>query len=416
MRFERVRFDNGRGQQLAGRIELPVQGEPLACALYAHCFTCTKNLKVVGRIAETLALHGIATLRFDFTGLGESEGEFADTNFTTNVQDYLAAAAFLEQRGLAPEILVGHSLGGAVVLSATPSLPSARVVVSLAAPASPAHIKRHVAEDLDRIEQSGEAEVQLGGRPLLIREQLLRDVSGVDIAPAVRNLRRPLLVMHSPRDNLVGIDNALQILEMAKHPKSFISLDGADHLITDPADAAFAAEMIATWADRYCTADLSAHAQPDSVDPAGQTPGQPSVTTVRIEQGLRADIVSNGFPLIADEPESVGGTNTGPTPYNYLLSALGACTAMTMRMYADRKSWPLESVTVTLNHRKMRASEVPQATSETGMVDVIERNLDVAGNLSAEQYERLLEIADRCPVHRTLHGEVVVRPASAGVD
>ena len=405
MRFETVRFDNGRGQQLAGRIDLPVQGEPLACALYAHCFTCTKNLRAIGRITETLALHGVATLRFDFTGLGQSQGDFSETNFTSNVEDYLVAAEFLHSRDLAAEILIGHSLGGAVALAAAPSIPAARAVVSIAAPASPSHLRRHLADDLDRIERSGEAEVRLAGRRFLIREQFLRDIGSVDLAPAIQQLRRPLLVMHAPGDNLVGIENAQQILQHAKHPKSFISLDGADHLITDEADADFVAEMISTWADRYCTADLTAHAKPDFVVGVGE----PSVTTVRLEEGFRTDIISNGFPLVADEPRSVGGTNTGPTPYDYLLSSLGACTAMTVRMYADRKRWPVESVTVTLSHRKVPAADCAECTTDSGLVDVIDRSIEVVGGLSQEQRDRLLEIADRCPVHRTLHGEVVVR-------
>lgn len=410
MRFETVRFDNGRGQILSGRIDFPLRGEPVACALYAHCFTCTKDLRAIGRITETLAMHGIATLRFDFTGLGRSEGDFSETNFTTNVQDYLAAAQYLRNRGADAEILIGHSLGGAVALAAAPSIEGARSVVTVAAPASPSHIKRHLMDDLDQIERDGVARVSLAGRPFVIREQFLRDLDSVDLSAAIASLRTPLLVMHAPRDNLVGIDNALQILQHAKHPKSFISLDTADHLITDEGDAQFVAEMIATWADRYCSADLTARAQPDPVAGSADTPD----TVVRVEHGLRTDIIANGFPLVADEPHSVGGTNTGPTPYDYLLTSLGSCTAITIRMYADRKGWPLSSATVTLRHRRVRAKDCQECRSQTGSVDRIERELEFEGDLSTQQVERLAEIADRCPVHRSLHGEVVISTAITG--
>jgi putative redox protein len=357
----------------------------------------------VGRITETLALHGLATLRFDFTGLGDSEGDFSATNFSTNVADLVSAARFLEAEYDAPEILIGHSMGGAVVLDAAAQIPSARAVVTIAAPSSPDHVKRHFADDVDRIERRGESEVMLAGRPFTIRDQFLDDVEGVQLADAIRHLRLPLLVLHSPIDNTVGIENAAEILEMAKHPKSFVSLDDADHLISDDADARYAAEMIATWSDRYVSRSLISHAQPDFIADAPK-----SVTTVRIEDGLRATVISNGFPLVADEPESVGGTNTGPTPYDYLLTALGSCTAMTLRMYADRKAWPLETVTVRLTHRKVHARDSTAAESAIGYVDEIERSLELIGDLDADQRARLLAIADRCPVHKTLHGRVVV--------
>ena len=403
IRSERVSFQNTAGQRLAGRIDYPLTGEPMGFALYAHCFTCTKNLRAIGRITETLALHGLATLRFDFAGLGDSEGEFAETNFSSNVEDLVAAAEFLAIEHEAPEVLIGHSLGGAVVLEGAARIPSARAVVTIASPATPEHIKRHIERDLDLIEQQGEAEVSLAGRPFTIRRQFLTDVEDADLGPAIRALHRPLLVLHSPIDNTVGIDNAAEIFGFARHPKSFIALDGADHLITNDDDARFTAEVIASWVDRYTTRDLVSHAQPDFVPDAPE-----STTTVRIEAGFRTAINSNGFPLVADEPESVGGTNTGPTPYDYLLTALGSCTAMTLRMYADRKDWPLETVTVSLKHRKIHARDCEQCETGAGYIDHIERKIEVTGPLDDEQRSRLTEIADRCPVHRTLHGEVVV--------
>jgi len=400
--FEAVTFPNGRGETLAGRLDLPPI-EPIAYAIYAHCFTCTKNLRAIGRITETLAHHGIATLRFDFTGLGQSEGEFANTNFSTNVADLQAAAAFLQRQHGEPELLIGHSMGGAAVLRAAPLIESVRAVVTIAAPASADHVTRHLQDDLERIKQEGEAEVLLAGRPFVIRDQFVTDVEQADVESAIGELRRPLLVLHSPIDNTVGVENAARILELARHPKSFISLDTADHLVSEDADARFVAEMVAAWADRYIEGDLIDHAQVDL-----SVPDPESVTVVRIGEGFRTEVVANGFPLVADEPESVGGTNTGPGPYDYLLTALGSCTAMTLRMYADRKEWPLESVTVTLSHNKVHARDCDECESEGGYVDHIERSIEVRGQLDQEQRDRLLEIADKCPVHKTLHSEVVV--------
>jgi putative redox protein len=404
MRFETVTFPNRQGQMLSGRIDLPLSGDPVAYALFAHCFTCSKNLRSVGRITQTLAHHGIATLRFDFAGLGDSEGDFADTNFTSNTADLVAAADFLANGYEAPEVIVGHSHGGAVALKVAGGLESVRAVVTIGTPATPEHIKHHLVGDLDAIEAHGEAEVMLAGRPFTIKKQFLDDIESADLDVAIRTLGRPLLVLHSPLDNTVGVDNAGRILELARHPKSFISLDDADHLLSDEADARYVAEIIASWADRYISGSLASHSQPDFLVDAPE-----SVTMVRTGEGFRTEIVSNGFPLVADEPASVGGTNTGPTPHDYLLTALGSCTSMTLRMYADKKDWPLDEVLVRLTHRKVHTRDCDECETEGGYVDHITREVELVGALDTTQRQRLLEIADRCPVHKTLHGEVVVR-------
>ena len=403
MPTERMTFTGASGAELAARLELPLRGEPSAYALFAHCFTCSKNLKAAVRLTRALASEGIGVVRFDFTGLGESEGDFADTNFSSNVEDLVAAARWMDEELEAPSLMVGHSLGGAAVLHAAHSVDRVRAVATIAAPADPSHILRHMPEARDEVEESGEARVELGGRSFRLRRQFLEDLEATSMREAVETLDRALLVLHSPVDRVVGIENAGRLYEMARHPKSFVSLDEADHLLSDEEDARYAARVLGAWAARYV--DL-----PPLEEVAEELVEEDRVVTRTGATGFRTDVAARGHPLVADEPVSVGGTDEGPTPYDLLLAGLGACTSMTLRMYADRKEWPLEEITVRLKHSKIHRHDEADAEGggEDGRLDRVSREIELRGDLDDDQRERLLEIADRCPVHRTLDRGVQV--------
>jgi len=403
MNTKRIAFPNARGERLAARLELPDDERPLAYALFAHCFTCSKDFSAAVHIARALSSRRIAVLRFDFTGLGESEGEFAATTFSSEVSDLAAAARFLEQEYQAPRLLIGHSLGGAAVLAAAAAIPSTSAVATIAAPFSPAHLRELLGESVSRIEQAGQATVSIGGREFTIRKSLLDDLEAHQPAETLRQLRAALLVMHSPRDRIVGIDNATALYQAALHPKSFISLDPADHLLSDAGDSNYAGEIIAAWAGRYL--GLAGEPSPSRIPPEMI---DNRVTARTGAEGFRTEIFANGFPLVADEPVAYGGTNDGPSPYEYLLAALGACTGMTVQMYARRKGWPLTDAVVRLTHQKVHAEDCRDCDEKERRIDRFERELELAGELDEAQRQRLLEIAGQCPVHRTLTGEVQI--------
>jgi len=398
MQFKKLSFTNADGQELDGRLDLPAGEHPAAYAFFAHCFTCTKDSKAAAYISRALTERNIAVFRFDFTGLGESSGEFADTTFSSNVADLVAAADYLQTAYAGPQVLIGHSLGGAAVIRAAAQIPSARAVVTIGAPSDPGHVMRHIQDHRDEIESRGVAQIDIAGRPFRIKKEFLDDLDQHRMSGAVRELKRALLVMHAPRDNTVGIDNAAAIFKEALHPKSFVSLDDADHLLSRAQDARYAGALIAAWADKYI----------ENGPVAEHTDGE-SAWQVRTRigaQGYTTDITAGDHRLTADEPLAVGGADKGPTPYDYLLAALGACTAMTLRMYADRKKWLLEGVTVDLKHHKIHAKDCSECETAKGYVDQIEREVGLIGELAADQQKRLLEIADRCPVHRTLGSEI----------
>ena len=402
MNTQSVTFPGSSGDRLSARLELPPDGRPRATALFAHCFTCSKDLRAAVAITRELAAAGFAVLRFDFTGLGESEGDFADTDFTSNVDDLVAAARWLEAEYEAPRVLVGHSLGGSAVLCAREHLPSVDAIATIGAPADPAHVLQHVSEQEEEIRERGEATVTLAGRPFTIRASFLDDVESAMLAEHLAGLDAALLVMHSPIDRTVGIENARRIYDAAKHPKSFVSLDTADHLLTRREDARYAARVLGAWAERYVP-----HADP--VETRDDLVAHDRVVTRTGASGFRTDVVVRRHHLVADEPVSVGGGDEGPTPYDYLVAGLGACTSMTLRMYADRKEWPLDEVRVRLKHGKIhRSDEEDCVDGREARLDRIHREIELVGDLDDEQRARLMEIADRCPVHRTLERGVVV--------
>jgi len=402
----RIEFDGADGQRLAARLDRPL-GPIRATALFAHCFSCSKDVLAAKRIAETLTAQGIAVLRFDFTGLGQSEGDFANTNFSTNIEDLVAAARWLGEVHGGPHLLIGHSLGGAAAVVAAHRIEAVRAVVTIGAPADAEHVLHQLGDGLDAIARDGEAEVSLAGRAFTIKQQFVEDVRGQKVRDAAAALGRPLLVMHAPLDQTVGIDNATGLFVAARHPKSFISLDTADHLLSRREDAVYAANALVAWASRYIGDGIVAGNQMERA-------GSHDVTVTETGQGAYENIVQIGpQQFIADEPVAVGGDGRGPDPYEYLTAGLGACTSMTIRMYANRKSWPLERVSVAISHAKDHAEDCEHC-EEGRKVDIFDREIRLEGDLTGDQRQRLLEIADRCPVHRTLHEPVHIRTSLAG--
>ena len=400
MARQTVSFPNQRGEELAGILETPDQGSITACALFAHCFTCAKNLRAAANISKALTEHGIAVLRFDFTGLGESGGEFADTTFSSNVSDLVAAAGFLDSEYHAPGLLIGHSLGGTAVLMAAPEIAGSLAVVTIGAPADAAHVTRLLSHSREEIMARGQATVRIGGRPFRVRREFLEDLADQPVAARLATLDRALLVFHSPVDTVVSVDNAADIFQQARHPKSFITLDQADHLLSDRSDSRYVGQMVAAWARRYLPA-TELQGQPVS--------GDDSVTAVTGRRGFQTPIQAGPHRMVADEPAHVGGADQGPTPYGFLSAALASCTSMTLQMYARHKDLDLTTARVTVKHDKVHASDCEDCETRDGRIDRFDRSVALEGDLTDAQRRRLLEIADKCPVHRTFYGEVEIR-------
>ena len=400
MPIERFQFTSSEGHQLAAALDLP-ESEPIAYALFAHCFTCGKDVLAARRIALELANKGIAVLRFDFTGLGSSEGDFANATFSSNVADLVLAADHLRQTRKAPAILIGHSLGGAAILAAAGRIAEARAVVTIAAPSDPAHVTHFFKDKVEDIRNQGKVEVSLAGRPFSIKREFLDDIAEHNLMAQVAKLHKALLVMHAPTDDTVVIENATKIFLAARHPKSFVTLANSDHLLSKKSDAVYAADLIAAWVTRYLE-------PPTAEQAAAASSAAPRNVVVREtrDSKYQNEVIVGPHHLFADEPVAVGGADTGPGPYDYVLAGLGACTSITMRMYADRKSLPLDRLTITLSHSKIHAEDCAECETKVGMLDQFNRVIKIEGELDADQRKRLMEIADKCPVHRTLESEI----------
>jgi putative redox protein len=398
MNIKKVTFTNNDGLELTGRIELPIHQHPHNFVIFAHCFTCNKNLLAVKNISRALTANGFGVLRFDFTGLGESDGEFADTNFSGNVEDLISASNFLKANYKAPSLLVGHSLGGAAVIFAASKIESVKAVATVGAPSNPKHVQHLLHSSVEDIKATGQASVNIGGRNFTIKKQFLDDIEAQSLPEVAKNLRKALLVMHSPQDTTVGIKNAEDIYVAAHHPKSFVSIDGADHLLMNASDSNYVGNVIANWAQRYVTI------------PKAETLStrQQVVASLDTEDGFTTQMKLGSHYITADEPTSFGGNDFGPSPYELVSAGLSACTAMTIQMYVKRKGWDLQNVEVHTSFGKLHAVDCEDCDNTSAKIDTFNREIKLTGNLDAKQIERILVIADKCPVHKTLHNEIQV--------
>jgi len=396
MNLQKVSFQNKKGQNLAGRLELPANRYPHNFVIFAHCFTCTKNLSAVRNIGKALTANGFGVLRFDFTGLGESDGDFENTNFSGNVEDLIAAADYLENNYSAPTLLVGHSLGGAAVIFASAQIKAIKAVATIGTPSNPTHVQNLLKSGLEEIEASGKAIVNLSGRDFTIKKQFLDDLESQALPKILNGLRKPLLILHSPQDDTVGIKNAEEIYIAAHHPKSFVSLDGADHLLSNKTDSQYAGEVISGWAKRYLAID-SEQQEPKTKHQVAASVGG--------EDGFTTQMKVGNHYMIADEPIDVGGNDFGPSPYELVSAGLSACTAMTIQMYAKRKGWQIDNIEVHTSYSRTHAADCEDCEAENTKIDTFHREIKLTANLDEKQQKRILEIADKCPVHKTLHSE-----------
>ena len=393
----KVEFTNSEGHKLAARLELPEGEAARSFALFAHCFTCNKNLTAVRNISRALNQQGIGVLRFDFTGLGESEGDFADSSFSSDVEDLVSACQWMDENAMTPEILIGHSLGGAAVVFAAKKMDATKAVVTIGAPADPSHVQHLFGPDLKDIKDKGIADVTIGGRSFTIKEEFLKDLESKNMKRVLHDLNRPILILHSPGDEIVSVANAAEIYKAARHPKSYISLDGMDHLMSEKEDSLYAGEIIATWVSRYVQRTPRSKTKIAEINGVSATLG---------DEGFTTSIFNGRHHFIADEPRNIGGEDLGPSPYELISAGLAACSVMTLQMYARRKKWDLKEVHVEIEHFKDYAHDYEEYDDKSARIDHLHKSFRFEGSLNTEQRQRLLEIAERCPVNKTLKSDI----------
>jgi putative redox protein len=396
MSSENITFENSRGEKLSARIEFPIDRKPHNFVIFAHCFTCNKNFKAVRYITQALTAEGFGVLSFDFTGLGMSEGDFADTTFSSSVDDLICAANYLKENYVAPTLIVGHSLGGAAVILAASQFDEIKAVVTIGTPSAPQHVRNLLSSGIEEIEEKGVAEVNIGGRPFTVKKEFIDDLDNQNLLGIVKEMRKSYLFLHSPQDTIVGIENASELYLAARHPKSFISLDGADHLLSKEKDACYAGDVIANWAKRYV----------EIPEPKELSTNSHIVAYLDTKEKFTTHIKADQHSLIADEPKSFGGNDFGASPYQLVASGLAACTVMTLRLYAERKKWDLQEVFCHIRHEKTHLEDCKDCENPKAKIDKFTRELELIGDLDDEQKQKLLEIADKCPVHRTLENVV----------
>lgn len=395
-----LQIKNRNGENLSAHLVMPPDGKVSNIAVFAHCFTCSSNLAIVKNISNELTTKGIAVLNFDFTGLGHSEGDFSETNFSNNISDLEDINTWLTQNYVAPSILIGHSLGGAAAIIAANRLLNIQAVISIAAPSYARHVTKHFGNLEETIERKGYALVAIGGRPFTIKKQFIDDLETHSLEDEVAKLQRPLLILHSPQDKIVAIENAAALYHKAKHPKSFISLNGADHLLTDKEDALYVADVIGSWVKRYVpvTKDVT----PDKKD----TMGEQVLVYHETDVPYTNHIYTSSHHVYGDEPIDFGGNDLGLSPYELLVASIGSCTALTIKLYAQRSKWDLKEVYVYLTYAKKHAVELNLDIEDMGKLDHITKKIKLIGNLTEEQQAKLKEIASKCPVHKTVSGPV----------
>ncbi|MFT5257690.1 MAG: putative OsmC-like protein/esterase/lipase [Arenicella sp.] len=400
MKTTKLEITNKKGLKLQGYLEFPANQKPNNFAIFAHCFSCNSNFKATKNISRALTNHGFGVLRFDFTGLGKSEGEFADSYFSANVEDLIDVHNYLETHYKAPSLLIGHSLGGAAVIVAASKLENIKAVATIGAPATVGHVTHLFSHEPEDISEKGAIKVNIGGRPFKINEDFVADFSKTDLPKIIKELRKPILVMHAPFDKIVGIENAHEIYHNAHHPKSFVSLDDADHLLTKASDSIYVGNMIGTWAERYFEPEENSMISSE---------GEQLVAHLNIlEDNFTTSIQTKKHSFIADEPENVGGDNFGPSPYDFLSAGLAACTVMTLKLYTERKKWDLQEVFVYITYSKKHRDDLDIDADKPTRFDHLQKKLKFIGNLDEKQKQRLKEIAAKCPVHKTLQSKIII--------